>query len=117
MVYFMENPSYKWMMSEGTPISGNPHVKLWLQDYYPPERGGACVVTKEGRDSMEEWWRTALIKPLKIPIVWWSGVAVVQEAIDYVKSLVFWRSWKGRTTRAIQGLPGRVKIEFVQVCC
>ncbi|CAL1126311.1 unnamed protein product [Cladocopium goreaui] len=32
------------------------------KDYYPPERGGACVVTKE-------------------------GVAVVQEAIDYVKSL------------------------------
>eukprot|EP00438_Fugacium_kawagutii_P016148 Skav207704 [mRNA] locus=scaffold3057:245022:256726:- [translate_table: standard] len=33
-----------------------------LQDYYPPDRGGACVVTKE-------------------------GAAVVQEAIDYVRSL------------------------------
>ena len=36
---------------------------------------------------------------LKIPSQW-SGVAVVQEAIDYVKSLVFWPrcSWKGRNT-------------------
>ena len=46
---------------------------------------------------------------LKIPSQW-SGVAVVQEAIDYVKSLVFWPrcSWKGRNTppglsRAVQG--------------
>ena len=26
MVYFMENPIYKWMMIGDTSISGNPHV-------------------------------------------------------------------------------------------
>ena len=26
MVYFMENPSWKWMMTRGTPIFGNPHI-------------------------------------------------------------------------------------------
>ena len=26
-VYFMENPSYQWMMSGATPISGNPHME------------------------------------------------------------------------------------------
>ena len=25
MVYFMENPNRKWMMTRGTPISGNLH--------------------------------------------------------------------------------------------
>ena len=26
MVYFMENAIYKWMITSGTPISGNPHM-------------------------------------------------------------------------------------------
>ena len=26
--YFMENPSYKWMTTGSTPISGNPHIAL-----------------------------------------------------------------------------------------
>ena len=25
-VYFMENPNLKWMMTRGTPISGNLHM-------------------------------------------------------------------------------------------
>ena len=28
MVYFMENPTGKWMITRGTPISGNPHMVL-----------------------------------------------------------------------------------------
>ncbi|CAK9013990.1 unnamed protein product [Durusdinium trenchii] len=46
------------------------------KDYYPPERGGACVVTKE-------------------------GAAVVQEAIDYVKSL---DAMEGVGSVSVQGL-------------
>ena len=26
LVYFMEEPDLKWMMTGGTPIDGNPHI-------------------------------------------------------------------------------------------
>ena len=33
MVYFMENPSYKRMMTGGSPILGNPHIYMYIYIY------------------------------------------------------------------------------------
>ena len=34
LVYFTENPIYKWMITGGTPISGNLKTKKWgRRDY------------------------------------------------------------------------------------
>ena len=30
MVYVMENPNPKWMMTGGTPVYGNPHIICWI---------------------------------------------------------------------------------------
>ena len=32
MVYFMENPKIKWMMTRGTPMSGNVHIVTLPKD-------------------------------------------------------------------------------------
>ena len=34
MVHFMDNPSYKWMMTGGTPISGNLHITTQQNIHY-----------------------------------------------------------------------------------
>ena len=33
----MENPIYKWMITRGTPILGNPHMFIMFHDFPVPE--------------------------------------------------------------------------------
>ena len=58
LVYFRENPKQKWMMTRGTPISGNPHIYIACIACF-------CLVT-DGLE-VDEWcwslssqWETGL---------------------------------------------------------
>ena len=44
MVFVRENPNLKWMMTGGTPISGNPHIRIYKRyiEYYH------CQLGKQG---------------------------------------------------------------------
>ena len=46
-VYVRENPTQKWMMTRGTPISGNPpyHI-LYIYIYNTPKHGDASYDLK-----------------------------------------------------------------------
>ena len=46
MIYFMENPIFKWMMTGGTPIYGRPHIRLLQETWF----GNICETSIERQE-------------------------------------------------------------------
>ena len=44
MVYFMENPMKKWMMTGGTPILGTPHMLQYQWIIYGLSKGYLWII-------------------------------------------------------------------------
>ena len=44
MIYFMENPRITWMMTGGTPISGNPHIYIYVSGKFVVNKKGCLMI-------------------------------------------------------------------------